>query len=120
VCFRSKIKLVVPAILVAGTLGGCSSDIYLDRREGQSLASGDAQATNRVAHMIDPWPKASANTNIAYNGSKMQTAVERYRTGRVIRPISATTSSAAYSQTLQPAQPLPPSDPAPIPIGGMK
>jgi len=104
VCFRSKIKAAVPAALIAAALGGCSSDIYLDRRDAISLASGDAQATNRVAHMIDPWPRASANTNIAYSGEKMQTAAERYRTGRIIPPVNATTSSVAYTQAQQQAQ----------------
>ena len=46
--------------------------------------------------MVDPWPPHSANRNIAFNGEKMQTAVERYRTGQVIPPVNATTSSAAY------------------------
>ena len=46
--------------------------------------------------MVDPWPRASANRNIAFSGEKMQTAVERYRTNRVIPPVNATTSSAAY------------------------
>ena len=46
-------------------------------------------ATNRVTHMIDPWSRASANRNIAFNGEKMQTAAERYRTGRVIPPVNA-------------------------------
>ncbi len=42
--------------------------------------------------MVDPWPRGSGNRNIAYNGQKMQAAVERYRTDRVIPPTSATTS----------------------------
>ena len=40
--------------------------------------------------MIDPWPRASANRNIAFNGEKAATASERYRTGRVIPPVNAT------------------------------
>ena len=107
-------------MLVAGVLGGCSSDIYLDRRESISLASGDAQATNRVAHMIDPWPRASANTNIAYSGEKMQTAHERYRMGRIIPPVNATTSSVAYSQAQQQAQTTSNSQSASAPSGGTK
>ena len=39
--------------------------------------------------MVDPWPRDSGNRNIAFNGQKMQTAVERYRTDRVIPPTSA-------------------------------
>ena len=100
-CSRSKTSAVVAALAMAAlavTLGGCSSDIYLDRRDNVSLASGDAMATNRVTHMVDPWSPASANRNIAYSGEKMQTAHERYRTGRIIPPMNATTSSVAYSQ----------------------
>ena len=100
-CFRSRIKAVVPAALIAAALGGCSSDIYLDRRDGISLASGDAQAANRVAHMIDPWPPASANRNIAFEGERMQAAAERHRTHRIIRPVSPTTADAQ-------SQPQPP------------
>jgi hypothetical protein len=78
-------------------LGGCS-DIYFDRRDTVSLASGEAMAANRVTHMVDPWPVASGQRNIAYNGEKAAAASERYRTGRVIPPVNAMTSSAAYNQ----------------------
>jgi len=85
------------------TLSACS-DIYFDRRETISLASGEAMAANRVTHIIDPWPPYAARQNIAYNGEKAAVAAERYRTGRVIPPVNATTSSAAYSQAAQQAQ----------------
>jgi hypothetical protein len=48
--------------------------------------------------MVDPWPRASANRNIAFNGEKMQSAVERYRTNKVTAPVNATTSSTSYQQ----------------------
>jgi hypothetical protein len=54
--------------------------------------------------MIDPWPSVSGQRNIAYNGEKAASASERYRTGRVIPPVHATTSSAAYNQAQQQAQ----------------
>ena len=66
-------------------------------------SAGDAVAANKVTQMVDPWPPASANKNIAFNGEKMQTAVERYRQGRIIPPVNATTSSVAYSQAAQQA-----------------
>ncbi len=94
----SRNKAVVSAVLVTAglgvALGGCS-DIYTDRRDTISLASGEAMATNRVTHMIDPWSPASANRNIAYSGEYIETAAERYLTGRIIPPVNATTSSAA-------------------------
>jgi hypothetical protein len=98
---RSRIefgKVVIAAVFLGTLLAGCS-DIYSDRRETISPIAGDALAANRVAQMIDPWSKASANNNIVYSGEKMQTAYERYRTGRIIRPTHATTSSLNYSQS---------------------
>ncbi len=84
-------------ITVCTTLAGCS-DIYTDRRETIELSAGDAIKTNQVTQMVDPWPASSANRNIAFNGEKMQTAVERYRMNRVIRPVSGVTSSSGYQQ----------------------
>jgi hypothetical protein len=69
---------------VFATLAGCSQ--YLDRRNTIALSGGNALASDEVTQMVDPWPRASANRNIAFNGAKMQTAVERYRTNRVITP----------------------------------
>jgi hypothetical protein len=102
-CFRSATRLLIASMLLGVTLGGCS-DIYFDRRDTISLVSGEAMAANRVTHTIDPWSSASGNRNIAYNGEKAAVAAERYRTGRVIPPINATTSSAAYSHVTQQAQ----------------
>jgi hypothetical protein len=85
--------LALAALLAA--LAGCSE--YLDRRDTISLGGGDSVATNKVTQMVDPWPRASADKNIAFNGAKMETAVERYRTGRVIRPQGIGTS-ASYQQ----------------------
>jgi surface antigen len=82
---RPKTRTLVVAALLGGMLGGCT-DIYLDRRDTVTLASGEAMAANRVTHMIDPWPKASGNRDIAYDGEKAAAASERYRTGRVIQP----------------------------------
>lgn len=84
------------ALAAAAALGGCSSaDLYLDRREHMHLSAGDALAANKVAQMVDPWPASSGNKNIAFNGDKMQSAAERYRTGKIIQPRSPTTSAAS-------------------------
>ena len=104
---RSRIKAAA-VVLLGAALAGCAES-YLERRDTVSIASGEAMAANRVTMMIDPWPPASANRNIAYNGEKMQAAAERYRLGRVIQPVHATTSSAAYAQTPQQA----PTNPGP-------
>jgi len=102
-CFRSAIRTIVATGLLGAMLGGCS-EYYFDRRDTITLYSGDAMATNRVTQMIDPWPVASGRRNIAYSGEKAATAAERYRTGRVIPPVNATTSSAAYVAAQQQAQ----------------
>ena len=78
---------------VLAMLAGCSE--YLDRRDTLALASGNAVATNRVTHMVDPWPRDSANRDIAFNGAKLESAIERYRTNKVIPP-RGTGTSAAY------------------------
>jgi hypothetical protein len=114
---RSAIKPVASAVLVGVTLAGCS-DLYFDRRDTISLVSGEAMAANRVTHMIDPWPAHAANRNIAYNGERAAVASERYRTGRVIPPVNATTSSAAYSQAAQQAQSTANSQASSAPAGG--
>jgi len=89
---------------VAGALlAGCSSDIYFDRRETVSLGANDAVETNKVVHMVDPWPRQSANRNLAFNGERIQAAHERYRHNRVTTPVNVTTSSVAYQKAQQDA-----------------
>jgi hypothetical protein len=103
------LRLCVAVVLIGAALAGCSEhlvgdSIYYDRRETISPLAGDALAANRVAQAIDPWPPVSERRTITYSGEKMQTASERYRTGRVIPPVNATTSSVSYSQAQQAAQ----------------
>jgi hypothetical protein len=85
---------------VLATLGGCSE--YLDRRDTIALSGGNAVATNQVTLMVDPWPRDSANRDIAFNGNKMESAFERYRTNKVIQP-TGTGTSATYEQAPGPA-----------------
>jgi hypothetical protein len=99
---RQKIKRAICALIATATLGGCS-DIYFDRRETIALSAGDSLRTNQVTHMIDPWPAASANRNISYNGERMQSAVERYRQNRVTSPSQGNTSSAGFQLIAAPA-----------------
>jgi hypothetical protein len=82
--------LALAALLAA--LAGCSE--YLDHRETISLGGGNSVAANEISQMVDPWPRDSANRDIAYNGDKMQSAVERYRTNKVIPPQGIGTSSS--------------------------
>ena len=78
---------------VLATLAGCSE--YLDRRDTIALSGGNAVATDQVTQMVDPWPRDSANRNIAFDGNTMASAVERYRTNQVIPP-KGTGTSASY------------------------
>lgn len=90
----NAMRLTASAILMAA-LGGCSE--YLDRRDTVAVSSGNAVAADKVTHMVDPWPAASGNRNIAYNGAVMQSAFQRYRTGQVIAP-NGTGTSGTYQQ----------------------
>jgi hypothetical protein len=97
--------LMLSTVLAA--LGGCSE--YLDRRDPIALSGGNAVATNVVTHMVDPWPRESANRNIAFNGAKIESAFERYRTNRVTAPRGIGTSS-----TYQDAAAAAPGSPGPV------
>jgi hypothetical protein len=95
----SKITRVLALATVLVALSGCSE--YFDRRDTIALSAGDAVAADKVTQMVDPWPRASANKNISFNGEKMQSAVERYRTNRVYPP-SGSGTSAAYQPSAAP------------------
>ncbi|MFL5002366.1 MAG: hypothetical protein ACJ8F2_07060 [Xanthobacteraceae bacterium] len=92
-----KTRTCAAIIAVGAALGGCS-DIYFDRRETVLLGANDAVETNKVVHMVDPWPRSSANRQLAFEGERMQAGYERYRHNRVITPVNVTTSSAAYQK----------------------
>ena len=86
--------MAAAAVLV--TLAGCSE--YLDRRDTIALSGGNAVATDKIVQMADPWPVYAGDKTIAYNGQKMQTAVQRYRTGQVIPPVGTGTSGSYQQQ----------------------
>jgi len=103
----SKTKIVrevIAAVCFAAALAGCS-DIYYDRRETVAFGADDAIATNRAIQMVDPWPRYSANRNIAFNGERMQRSVECYRADKSTTPISQITSTSlvAAGQTGTPS-----------------
>jgi hypothetical protein len=88
--FSNALRTLALGVLLV-VLAGCSE--YLDRRETIAKSGGNAVATDVVTQMVDPWPRESANHNIAFNGAKMESAFERYRTNRVIAPRGIGTSS---------------------------
>ena len=61
-------------------------------------------AANQVTHMVDPWSRASGNRNLAFNGERMQGAVERHRRHTIIRPVSSVTVGSESQP--QPPPPL--------------
>ena len=98
----ARTRTLAAVIAVGAALGGCS-DIYYDRRETVALGANDAVETNKVVHMVDPWPRYSTNREIAFEGTRMQAAQERYRLNRVVAPVNVTTSSVAYQKASQEA-----------------
>ncbi|WP_296737735.1 hypothetical protein [Mesorhizobium sp.] len=51
------------ALLLASLAGGCTSDDYV-RTEGVTPAAGNAQASNTVMQMVDPWQYGVQNTRL--------------------------------------------------------
>jgi hypothetical protein len=99
---RPGIKAAARAIAAATAFGalvaGCS-DVYFDRRETVALGGNDALEANAITQTVDPWPPHSNNNNLAFNGERMQRAVECYRKNRVTQPVDLdpTADSAAPS-----------------------
>jgi hypothetical protein len=93
------------ALMLVLALAACS-DIYYDRRQTVSFHSGDAVEVNKIAQTVDPWPLAAGNRNIESNGVRMQSAIERYRTNRVIPPQGTGTSSVPYTPVTPPPAPV--------------
>jgi hypothetical protein len=85
---RPVVRVLAGALAVGAlglTIGGCSQ-IYLDRRDTIALSAGDGIAANQAVQVIDPWPPRSGNTNIVFNGQRMQAAAERYRSNTIVQP----------------------------------
>ena len=99
----SKAMRTLALATALAVLGGCS-EYYLDRRETIAMSGGNAVATDVVTQMVDPWPRESANRNIAFNGARIESAFERYRTNRVTAPRGIGTSNT-YDSAPAPATP---------------
>jgi hypothetical protein len=99
---KALLSLALSGGLVA--LSGCAE--YFDRRDTIALSSGNAVATDKVTHMVDPWPPVSADKNLEFNGERMENAMQRYRTNRTYEP-SGTGTSATYDQAKKPENTTP-------------
>ena len=51
------------ALFLAGFVSGCTSDDYV-RTEGVTPGVGNAQASNTVMQMVDPWKYGVQNTRL--------------------------------------------------------
>ena len=79
-------RLTSLAILTGLAMGlaGCiyvedSATQYIQRSDKVTLSAGNAKDANAAIHVLDPWPRASANRRIPANGERMAGAHERYR-----------------------------------------
>ena len=82
---KSAVRAAAALVTLGALVAGCS-DIYYARRETVALGAEDAVASNMVEEMVDPWPRYSNNNNLAFNGERMQRAVECYRKDKVTQP----------------------------------
>ena len=72
------------ALLFAGFAGGCTSDDYV-RTEGVTPAAGNAQASDTVMQMVDPWRYGVQNTRLlvpAKRGSTEASATDQAATAK--------------------------------------
>ena len=60
------------ALAAATLLGGCSDMLLRPPRHRHASAPATRSPPTTSTQMIDPWPAASGNRNIAFNGEKMQ------------------------------------------------
>lgn len=77
---RLEIILLSSACL---ELSGCTQYMnrYAERLDTINISAGDAVATNEALMVPDPWPRYAYDTNIAFDGERINRAVQRYREG---------------------------------------
>jgi hypothetical protein len=79
-------KIIIIALMTLATMFDCWAgeglfDQYFLRSDSITLDAGNAEAVNSAIHVIDPWPRRSANRRIPANGARMTGAIQRYRSG---------------------------------------
>src|ERR1700675_1103383 len=80
----SRITRLMLATALAAGLAGCihledNATQYVKRSDKITLSAGNAKDANAAIHVIDPWPRRSADRRIPANGERMAGAHERYR-----------------------------------------
>ena len=93
--------LAIPLLLT-----GCQD--YFARRDTIAFHAGEAAAYNKAVHTIDPWPAASARTDIDFNGRRIVDAIERYEA-----PLASNGGAAPSPMMVMPGATPPPAAPAP-------
>ena len=79
------------ALVLFLNLGACVD--YETRSDLIVASGGDAVARNRVAHIIDPWPRDSFADRHPTAGSRVGVAMERYRAGIPVATPDGSSSS---------------------------
>jgi hypothetical protein len=78
-----KIIPIIAVVTLAATYncwaGEGLFDQYFVRSDSITLDAGNAKDVNAAIHVIDPWPRGSANRRIPANGARMTGAIQRYR-----------------------------------------
>lgn len=72
--YRQSVLCLVAMLAVSG----CGAD-YLNNYDTMTLASGDANNTNRLLQAVDPFNPNSNNTHIEGDGQRSAAVVLRYR-----------------------------------------
>ncbi|KUM24917.1 hypothetical protein AU467_28635 [Mesorhizobium loti] len=80
------------AVIFAGFASGCTSDDYV-RTEGVTPAAGNAQASNTVMQMVDPWRYGVQNTRLLVPAQSTSSATSA--AGAKAGSESASTTSAS-------------------------
>ena len=80
----SRLTSLTLATALAAGLAGCMHaedpvTQYTQRIDKITMSAGNAKDANAAIHIIDPWPRASADRRIPANGERMAGAHERYR-----------------------------------------
>jgi hypothetical protein len=94
-------RAVAATVLLGALLAGCSDPgLYLDRRDTIALGGGDSVDGNQIGQMVDPWPAHVNNKNLAFNGERMQRAIECYRIDKVTPPVDVDPSTQTSAPAL--------------------
>ncbi|UVK36683.1 hypothetical protein LHFGNBLO_003637 [Mesorhizobium sp. AR10] len=76
-------------LLAAGFSSGCTSDDYV-RSEGVTMAAGNAQASNTVMQMVDPWKYGVQNTRLLVPAQRSTSAAADHATSAQAAPSTTT------------------------------